>query len=329
LKWTNTCVKQQGNRGTCDAFAITAAVESKAAAKYGRWLNLSEQDLYKHDKFDWSLPDFSGVYYGDGYSSPVTLIGSLLTGYKFAWERQWNYNPSYQRSEPKQPQPHYERSCVNYTDVRVGCTDTSHQSALQCSEYKIPGVGTNVCLGGHFSNWVCDAEAFGACVWGHFNGPPNWVCDKSQYVGTHDQVVRTCWYETDLPGNAGVHVAGWAPIAAGFITQPQLDEAKVLLAAKNPVVLAFGITPSFDADHNGFVSFKAGESDRGGHAVLATGYIDNAHLPAGTPPGSGGGYLIIKNSWGPFAGDGGYYYVPYDFVKTYGNELTAILDVSI
>lgn len=42
----------------------------------------------------------------------------------------------------------------------------------------------------------------------------------------------------------------------------------------------------------------------GGHAVLVVGYRDDSSV-------SGGGYLIIKNSWGTDCGDGGYQYMAY------------------
>ena len=71
------------------------------------------------------------------------------------------------------------------------------------------------------------------------------------------------------------------------------------------------------------------QKDLGGHAVLVTGYVDNTKLPAGIAAGSGGGYLIIKNSWGTGSGDGGYFYVPYDYIKTYATGLTVILDVAM
>jgi autotransporter-associated beta strand protein len=49
---------------------------------------------------------------------------------------------------------------------------------------------------------------------------------------------------------------------------------------------------------------------RGGHAVLITGYHDDAALP-------GGGYFIVKNSWGDWWGDGGYGKIPYSAFGTY------------
>ena len=47
---------------------------------------------------------------------------------------------------------------------------------------------------------------------------------------------------------------------------------------------------------------------RGDHVVEAVGY----HLD---PSVSGGGYLILKNSWGAECGDKGYHYYPFALCK--------------
>ncbi|MGH2532363.1 MAG: C1 family peptidase [Thermomicrobiales bacterium] len=48
-----------------------------------------------------------------------------------------------------------------------------------------------------------------------------------------------------------------------------------------------------------------------GHAVLIVGYDDS---------GSGQGEWLIRNSWGEGWGDGGYGYLPYQYVDQYGGE---------
>jgi C1A family cysteine protease len=62
--------------------------------------------------------------------------------------------------------------------------------------------------------------------------------------------------------------------------------------------------------------------------VLLTGFVDNKDLPRGVPPGDGGGYFIVKNSWGCDFGDQGYAYLPYSWVKKWGNEMIAVTGVS-
>jgi C1A family cysteine protease len=46
----------------------------------------------------------------------------------------------------------------------------------------------------------------------------------------------------------------------------------------------------------------------GGHALFCCGYQDDTDY-------AGGGYLIVKNSWGTELFDKGYVYLPYDYVN--------------
>ncbi len=57
--------------------------------------------------------------------------------------------------------------------------------------------------------------------------------------------------------------------------------------------------------------------DYGGHALQIVGFLSNDDLSqfGNTPNVGGGGYFILKNSWGCGAGDGGYYYAPADYVQ--------------
>ena len=65
----------------------------------------------------------------------------------------------------------------------------------------------------------------------------------------------------------------------------------------------------------------------GGHCMLLVGYVANADLPPGTPPGAGGGYFICKNSWGSTYGDGGYCYLPDSWVLTWTRSLYTLNSV--
>lgn len=108
------------------------------------------------------------------------------------------------------------------------------------------------------------------------------------------------------PGNTGLSVALTA----------------INLALGNPVVISLNVTPSFDSpDANGFVRYTgSGESSRGGHALHVTGFIENDALASvlpSAPAGAGGGYFIVKNSWGVCFGDAGYIYLPFEWVKKY------------
>jgi C1A family cysteine protease len=85
-----------------------------------------------------------------------------------------------------------------------------------------------------------------------------------------------------------------------------LDGLKGCLAAGFPVVFGFTVYESFegaDVARTGKVSMPApGESAIGGHAVLLCGYTDDDST------------FIVRNSWGPGWGDGGYFWMPYAYL---------------
>ena len=90
-----------------------------------------------------------------------------------------------------------------------------------------------------------------------------------------------------------------------------LSDMQACLAGGSGFVLGFKVYESFESQsvaQTGKMPMpKHGEAVVGGHAVFAAGY----QTDLGTP---GGGYLIIKNSWGKGWGDGGYFYMPFDYV---------------
>ena len=104
-----------------------------------------------------------------------------------------------------------------------------------------------------------------------------------------------------------------------------LDWAQFALDNEVSFAVAVDVTASFRSpDANGYVTYVANETVTGGHAMHVAGWVANADLPAGAPSGSGGGYFVLKNSWGEIAGDCGYYYVPYDYLLNYGRSLTTV-----
>jgi hypothetical protein len=287
LKFRTTCVRQQGMRGSCWAFSTTAATEVEIAKKHGRWLNFSEQHLVYMTKWVW----YPSVY-GDGGGPPLAKI--LETGHTLPFEGEWNYNQSNSRTSNDTTQ-RYSNSCVGYGGPQSAyCSDTNHQAQIVCSAQL---------------RWMyCAAVA-----------PP-------------------------------VVASGFAPTRWSYIWDLEDNEralANLFWAVaifRKPVLLAFPVTPTFDdPDANGYADFvgahcaanedgtctpEAGcECDRGGHLALITGLIDNEDLPPGAPAGDGGGYFIVKNSWGHCYGDTGYVYLPYTWVRLLANW-AAVLDVN-
>ena len=98
---------------------------------------------------------------------------------------------------------------------------------------------------------------------------------------------------------------------------------KQVLASGNVVVAGMDVFSQFESDEaatTGIVRLPAlNELPLGGHCVTVVGYYDTPRYH----PGSwrGGGYLIVRNSWGVNWGLGGYFKIAYDYVnKGYMNE---------
>lgn len=288
LKYFATCTKSQGARGSCVAFATTAGRELRVAQQYGRWVNLSEQHLYYTAKRTLQPAEF-----GDGLGTSALQDQLQATRYEQPLEEAWDYNPSYQRVVDKEEKK-YTNSCAGYVGAeRSFCSDTVHQgSRAVCMKQ-----GTQT---------VCAVTA-----------PP---LGPTRVRGV------------DQPGEL------WDP------TDPinALGNLIFTLLNQNPVVLAVTLTDGVGAPNSeGFVRYQQKrpklcrqiaidpnvpdvlgceqtadcECPQGGHALLAVGYIPQSKLPPGTPE-STGGFLIVKNSWG-CSGDGGYYYIPAAWARSF------------
>jgi C1A family cysteine protease len=257
LKWLTTSVKDQANRGTCGAFAFSSAAESREA-QAGRYVNVSEQDVYFHIKGPWGLAGND-----DGTNVKLAQATMTLTGYRFAYEKDWDYNPSRARLENP-----LRKSCDGYKGEL--CTNTYHQGIEECSFWTF------------------------------------WRCFLPKGV--------------EIANRTSIRSTASSLLGLGLLGH-SIDAIKAAVAEKKLVLFSFDVVPSFDSPKNGYVTFKPGEKGRGGHVVHLTGYISNEQLASrvpAAPPGAGGGYFILKNSWGECWADGGYAYVPVDFVRAYG-----------
>ncbi len=258
LKWYATCVKHQGNRGTCPAFGITGAVEALVAKTQNRWLNLSEQKLYYFGK----VP----VAYDDGLHTANLALDMFMGGFTFPWEHEWDYNASWDRVDLGFA---YANSCVGYGGEH--CSDAAHQGDLLCT----------------------GLAPFQFCAW-----------DGSTADGS------------------GVHVSSSYAISA---PGTGVAWAVTMLVAGHPLVLSYRVTVGFKNSADGIVVYDPLDvSYVGNHASVVVGFIANGDLSAGTPAADGGGYFIVKNSWGTCAHDGGYVYLPVSWINDHGISFLSI-----
>ena len=89
-----------------------------------------------------------------------------------------------------------------------------------------------------------------------------------------------------------------------------LDHLEVIKSLREgyPVVIAMGVNRSLMNPSSGGIVRAGAASGGAGHAITIVGAIIDQHVP-------GGGYYVIKNSWGSDYGDKGYAYVAFDYCE--------------
>lgn len=271
-----SCVRNQGARGLCHIFAATSALEELIARDTGNYVNLSEQDFTEHEKLIW-VPDF----FHDGGGAYQDLTNAASFGYHFAYENQWDYNPSL--SQPSPPADEFFYSCNNYPSTEPGCS----WSTPQANDYCTPNYSQ------------C---GFIPAVLPLTNSPymPTVVQDifNLQTVGT---------------------------------TLDNTNTILSFLAFNDAVILGFNETNAFQGAPGGYVPCCGFDdlTSKGGHYVHVVGYVSNSDLASNSgtmnaPPGAGGGYFIIKNSWGACTGDAGYYYMPVLYLEFEATDVVVL-----
>jgi hypothetical protein len=114
-------------------------------------------------------------------------------------------------------------------------------------------------------------------------------------------------------------------ISSSKLNANNVDALRQALAVQNPVAFAVSVYSSWFAEPTqttGDIRLPLpGEQLEGGHALCAVGYQTDASVP-------GGGYFLVRNSWGtayarqsPVAP--GYIRIPYAYVSQYANSAYA------
>jgi C1A family cysteine protease len=99
-----------------------------------------------------------------------------------------------------------------------------------------------------------------------------------------------------------------------------LARVKTSLAASIPAMFGLALFSSFASGTNGEIPMPGGFDTKVAlHALVAAGYDDEKTI-ARFDPATGrasltGGALRVRNSWGASWGDGGYGWLPYDYVR--------------
>lgn len=146
-------------------------------------------------------------------------------------------------------------------------------------------------------------------------------CSDTAHQGGQFSLGNTSFYSSPIGSGTG------SKVSATFDIPVSVPQIKAYLTLKKSLVMSFNVPASFKNSPGGYVNASVLDSPIGAHAIHVVGTIDNTQLATvrpGAPAGSGGGYLILKNSWGSCFGDGGFYYMSYNTMTAFGYAIRVV-----
>lgn len=114
-------------------------------------------------------------------------------------------------------------------------------------------------------------------------------------------------------------IKAYTRLTQGFssITKNEISGMKKSLSEKKPVVISLKCMKSFfTVGKDGLWMPKTDDVYEGNHAMCVIGYDDNKF----------GGAFEVMNSWGPYWGNGGFVWITYPQMETYGNYAIEMMD---
>ena len=116
--------------------------------------------------------------------------------------------------------------------------------------------------------------------------------------------------------SAAIDAAGQGPLGRAVVGNTQelngIDEMLAELDAGKAIFARSAVDSSWQNASSGSATLTC-ENGRGGHAYSIQGYLRDQGAP-------GGGYFVVKNSWGRWFGDDGYGYQPFACATGSGAE---------